>query len=254
MINFETKGHALPGGKVACQDCSIYQLCLPTGIDQESVEALNRIIKRTRPLKRGDHLFSMGAPFQSIYAVRSGSIKTYVPTDDGFEQVTGFYLPGELIGLDAITSEIHPCSAKVLESTSVCEIPFRQLEELADSIPALRQQMMRILSRELLHERLLFMLLGKKSAEERLAGLLISLSRRFQHRGFSASDFHLSMSRNDIANYLGLAVETVSRLFSRFQNENLLRVERKHIRIIDQDRLAVLANNAKLPEETKAFG
>ncbi len=228
--------------KVACKDCNLFQLCLPVGIDARELEELDSIIKRRRPLKRGEHLFQVGSPFQSIYAVRSGSIKTYTPTEDGHEQVTGFHLPGELLGLDAINLEHHPCAAKVLETTSLCEIPFNRLEELSSHLPSLQHQLLKIMSKEILHDQSLLMLLGKKSAEERLAALLLSLSTRYQQRGFSPTDFYLSMSRNDIGNYLGLAVETVSRLFSRFQEEGVLDVQRKHVRITDLAQLRNIAN------------
>lgn len=228
--------------KVACKDCNLFQLCLPVGIDEKELEELDNIIKRRRPLKRGDHLFQVGSPFQSIYAVRSGSIKTYTPTEDGYEQVTGFHLPGELLGLDAINLEHHPCAAKALETTSLCEIPFNRLEELSTHLPSLQHQMLKIMSKEILHDHSLLMLLGKKSAEERLAALLLSLSNRYQQRGFSPTDFYLSMSRNDIGNYLGLAVETVSRLFSRFQEEGVLDVQRKHVCITDLVQLRRIAN------------
>lgn len=227
--------------KVACSNCSLYQLCLPVGIDQADLELLDKIIKRKRPVKRGEHLFHVGDGFSTIYAVRSGSIKTYTPTEDGLEQVTGFHLPGELLGLDAISTEKHPCAAKALETTSLCEIPFDQLEQLGKRVPNLQRQLLKVMSKEILHDQSLLMLLGKKSADERLAALLVSLSDRYKQRGFSATEFHLSMSRNDIGNYLGLAVETVSRLFTRFQEEGLLSVRRKHIRIRDLERLRTLA-------------
>lgn len=233
--------------KVACKDCNLFQLCLPVGIDARELEELDSIIKRRRPVKRGEHLFRVGDPFQAIYAVRSGSIKTYTPTEDGHEQVTGFHLPGELLGLDAINLGHHPCAAKALETTSICEIPFDRLEELSMRLPSLQHQLLKIMSKEILHDQSLLMLLGKKSAEERLAALLISLSTRYQQRGFSPTDFYLSMSRNDIGNYLGLAVETVSRLFTRFQDESLLSVQRKHVCITDLPRMRTIANAPNTP-------
>lgn len=242
-------------GRLACKDCNLYRLCLPVGIDDRDLAALDKIIQRKRPIKRGEHLFHMGSRFESIYAVRSGSIRTYVPTEDGLEQVTGFHLPGELLGLDAIHTQQHQCAAKALETTSVCEIPFERMEELGQRLPSLQHQMLNIMSKEILHDHSLLMLLGKRSAEERLAALLLSLSERYERRGFSPLDFYLSMSRNDIGNYLGLAVETVSRLFSRFQEENVLRVERKHITIIDLPRLRHIANvREQLAEEKRGAG
>ncbi|MDH5786086.1 MAG: fumarate/nitrate reduction transcriptional regulator Fnr [Chromatiales bacterium] len=229
--------------KLACKDCSLFQLCLPVGIDATELDELDSIIKRRRPIKRGEHLFHVGSPFQAVYAVRSGSLRTYVPTEDGLEQVTGFHLPGELLGLDAIHLKHHPCAAKALETTSICEIPFDRLEELSARLSSLQHQLLTIMSKEILHDHSLLMLLGKKSAEERLAALLLSLSERYQRRGFSPTDFYLSMSRNDIGNYLGLAVETVSRLFSRFREEGVLIVQRKHICILDLAKLRAIANH-----------
>ena len=223
--------------KIACKNCSLATLCLPMGLAPKDVEKLDEIVKRNRPLHRGDHLFREGDSFHCLYIVKTGSVKTYAPSEDGGEQVLGFHLPGELIGLDAIEKEQHHCSAKVLETSAVCEIPFSMFTELSSSIPSLQHQMYRLLSREIGNDEEMLTLLGKKNAEERLAAFLISLSGRFKRRGFSASDFYLSMSRHEIGNYLGLAVETISRLFTRFQDEGLMNVERKHIQLLDIDRL-----------------
>ncbi|MCW8889501.1 MAG: fumarate/nitrate reduction transcriptional regulator Fnr [Sedimenticola sp.] len=223
--------------KVACRNCSLTSLCLPMGLAPDDVDQLDAIVKRNRPLHRGDHLFRQGDTFQYIYVVKTGTVKTFDPGEDGSEQVLGFHLPGELIGLDAIETGKHHCSAKILETTAVCEIPFSKLEALSSTLPSLQHQMYRLLSREIGHDEDMLTLLGKRNAEERLASFLLSLSGRFQRRGFSPSDFYLSMSRHEIGNYLGLAVETVSRLFTRFQDDGLLIVERKHIQLLDIERL-----------------
>ncbi|MBU0501072.1 MAG: fumarate/nitrate reduction transcriptional regulator Fnr [Gammaproteobacteria bacterium] len=230
--------------KVACKNCSLGSLCLPMGLTPPDVEKLEKIIKRNRPLHRNDHLFRETDAFSSLYVVKTGTIKTYLPREDGGEQVLGFHLPGEVIGLDAIQDERHACSAKVLETSAVCELPFGQLEELAQVIPSLQHQLFRLLSKEIAEEGKMLTLLGKKNAEERLASFLMSLSCRFKRRGFSPTDFYLSMSRNEIGNYLGLAVETVSRLFTRFQEEAMVRVDRKHIELLDQDRLESVARGS----------
>ncbi len=230
--------------KIACQNCSLFQLCLPVGLEQGDLELLDRIIKRRRPAHRGEYLFRAGEPFQAIYAVRSGSVKTYAVSEDGGEQVTGFHLPGELFGLDAINAGRHPCSAVALEATGLCEVPFDRLEALGEDVPSLPRQMLRVMSKAILHDQTLLAYLSRKSAEERLAGFLLSLSQRFASRGFSAREFHLSMSRIDIGNYLGLAEETVSRLFTRFQEQGLLTAERKHVRLHDLERLRRLAGTA----------
>jgi CRP/FNR family transcriptional regulator len=227
--------------KVACQECSLNEICLPVGIEQQDLDQLDSIIDRKRPLSRGDHLFRVGDSFQSLYAIRSGSLKTYATSEDGQEQVMGFHLPGELVGLDAIADGNHPLAAKALETTSVCEIPFDDLESLSTRLPDLQRQLLRVMSQEIREDEQNMVILGQKSAEERLAAFLIGLSDRFRRRGFSATQFNLSMSRSDIGNYLGLALETVSRLFTRFQNEGLLRVDRKHIELLDVERLCVFS-------------
>jgi CRP/FNR family transcriptional regulator len=229
------------GLKQACSHCSLHDLCLPLGISNEDLEQLEQIIRQRRPIQRNDHLYRPGDKLTSIYAVRAGSIKTYTLTNDGQEQITGFHLPGELLGLDAIGDGVHPCAAKALETTSVCEMPFELLEELASRIPGLQHQLFRLMSKELQADEQFMMLLGKKSSEERLAAFLLSLSLRFHQRGYSATEFNLSMSRNDIANYLGLAVETVSRLFSRFQASGIIEVQRKLISIVDLQALRAVA-------------
>ena len=229
--------------KIACQNCSLASLCLPLGMNPADVEKLEAIVKRTRPLRRGDHLFETDAPFRSLFAVKTGSIKTYALGADGSEQVLGFHLPGELIGLDAIQSEQHRCSARVLETSTVCELPFHRLEELASHIPSLQHQLFRLLSKEISQDSDMAALLGRSTAEERLASFLLSLSERYHRRGFSAKEFILSMSRQEIGSYLGLALETVSRLFTRFQDDGILQVDRKHIAIKDMDRLKTLAHH-----------
>jgi CRP/FNR family transcriptional regulator len=233
----DNKVISLENIKVACKNCSLATLCLPMGLAPEDVERLDLIVKRSRPMHRGDHLFRGGDGFRSLYVVKTGSVKTYTPNEDGGEQVTGFHLPGELVGLDAIEEERHHCSAKVLETSAICEIPFERLEELSATVPSLQHQMYRLLSKEISQETDMLALLGSKNAEERLAAFLLGLSDRFHRRGFSATDFYLSMSRHEIGSYLGLAVETVSRLFTRFHDEGLLQVERKHVQLTDLEGL-----------------
>ncbi len=225
---------------IACKECSLYRLCLPLGLHSNDLAELDKIIKRSQSYSRGQALFSSDTPFKSIFVVRSGSFKTTVQASDGREQVTGFYFPGEFIGMDAIYEQAYKSNAKALESSSVCELPFEKLQEFGATMPQLQVQMMSRLSKELSGDKTLMFLLGKKTAEEKLATFLLSLSRRFQDRGFSARDFQLTMSRGDIANHLGLAVETVSRLFTRFQDEGLISLQGKAISLTDQDKLKQL--------------
>jgi CRP/FNR family transcriptional regulator len=224
-----------------CKDCSLASLCLPLSLNLEDMDALDEIVKRGRPMKKGDFLFRQGDAFNSVFAVRAGALKTFSLSDGGDEQITGFHLPSELVGLSGMDSEIYPVSAMALETTSVCEIPFERLDELAVQLPQLRRQLMRIMSREIRDDQQMMLLLSKKTADERIATFLVNLSARFRARGFSANQFRLAMSRNEIGNYLGLAVETVSRVFTRFQQNNLLEAEGKEVHIIDPIELCALA-------------
>ncbi len=227
--------------KVACNNCSLQQLCLPLGVNRQDLQQLDDIIRRRRPIPRGQHVFMGGDPFHSLFAIRSGSIKTYLLTEAGGEQITGFYLPGELVGLDAIDGGLHPCSARALETSGLCEIPFDMLEVVVEKIPGLARQLMRLMSREIQADEHLLTLLGKRTAEERVAAFLINLSTRFKERGFSHHEFLLSMSRIDIGNYLGLAVETVSRIFTRFQNQGFVLIDHKHVKLTNELALRQLA-------------
>lgn len=223
--------------KVSCSDCSLSAICLPLAVDVTDLERLDNIILRGRTLKRGAHLYRASDPFESLFAVRTGSVKSYVLSEDGDEQVTGFYLPGEIVGMDGISTARHVSSAKALESSSVCEIPFTHLEELSSRIPSLQHHFFTLMSREIQADRELHMLLGKKSAEDRVAALLLSISARQKRRGLRADTFHLPMSRYDISNYLGLAVETVSRIFTRLQQSGAIVQNGKEITILDRNRL-----------------
>lgn len=227
--------------KLACKNCSLHQLCLPLGISEGDLDRLEQIISRKRPIRRGEHLYSQGEPFRSIYAVRTGSVKLYTIGDDGTEQVNGFYLPGELVGLEGVSDNHHPSAAQALETTSVCEIPFQRLDQLIGDLPSLRHQVLRIMGREIRDEHNLLMLLGKKDAEAKLAAFLLSLSNRFNDRGFSPAEFRLSMTRSDVGNYLGLAVETISRLLGRFHDSGILTADGKLIRVHDLATLRRLA-------------
>lgn len=227
--------------KVACKNCSLATLCLPMGLTADDVDKLDAIVKRSRPLQKGDHIFRSSEAFHSLYVVKTGTVKTYTESSDGGEQVVGFHLPGEIIGLDAIQTNQHCCSARVLETAAICELPFDNLEDLASHIPSLQHQMFRLLSKEISRDTEMLSLLGKSTAEERLATFLLNLSHRHQQRGFAANEFFLSMSRQEIGSFLGLALETISRLFTRFQDDGILKVERKHIEILNREQLTALA-------------
>ncbi|TDQ36899.1 fumarate/nitrate reduction transcriptional regulator Fnr [Thiopseudomonas denitrificans] len=230
-----------------CKDCSLAALCLPLSLEMNDLNALDAIVKRSRPLKKGEYLFRQGDTFSSVYAVRSGSLKTFNITDCGEEQITGFHLPSEFVGLSAMDTEMYPVSAIALETTSICEIPFDCLDQLSVSMPQLRRQLMRIMSREIRDEQQMLLLLSKKNAEERIATFLVNLSARFRARGYSPYQFRLAMSRNEIGNYLGLAVETVSRVFTRFQQNELLKAEGKEIHLLNLMDLCALAGGSMEP-------
>ncbi|MGB0721554.1 MAG: fumarate/nitrate reduction transcriptional regulator Fnr [Gammaproteobacteria bacterium] len=221
--------------KVGCGSCSLTELCLPRGLRPDEVEKLDDIVKRRRPLQRGDYLYQAGESFASLFAVRSGSLKTVASASDGSEQILGFHMAGELVGLDAVRDEQHTCSAVALETTSVCEVPYGNLEELSRHVPSLHRQLFRLAGREIGNEYEMLLMLGNRSAEERLATFLWTLGTRLHERGFAQYEFNLTMSRHDIANYLGLAVETVSRLFTQMDREGILAVQRRHITILKPD-------------------
>lgn len=238
-----TAVRATPRGhnQTHCKDCSLAPLCLPLSLDLADMDALDDIVRRGRPLKKGEYLFRQGDAFDSVYAVRSGALKTFSVSDSGAEQITGFHLPSELVGLSGMDTERHPVSAQAQETTSVCEIPFERLDELATQLPQLRRQLMRVMSREIRDDQQMMLLLSKKTADERIATFLVNLSARFSARGYSANHFRLSMSRNEMGNYLGLAVETVSRVFTRFQQNGLLDAQGKEVHILDPIQLCALA-------------
>lgn len=228
---------------VSCNDCSLSPICLPLAVSSEQLDALEQIMLRGRPLRRGEHLFRVADSFESVYAVRSGAIKTYALSEDGEEQVTGFYLPGEIVGMDGISTAQHMSSSKALETSSVCEIPFAKLEQLSSLIPTLQHHFFKLMSREIQADHELHMLLSKKSADDRVASLLLSIAARNHRRGLSENHFRLPMSRYDIANYLGLAVETVSRIFTRFQQQGFLKVEGRELEILSR---SALCGNARV--------
>lgn len=223
-----------------CQKCSLFQLCMPMGLADGDLDKLDKIIKRRRPVEKGEYLYRIGEPFTAVYAVRSGSLKTFTSTREGQDQIINLYLPGELMGLDAISKQTHICSAMALETTSVCELPFDRLERLMLEVPGLQRHLLSLMSEEIQHDQCHVTVLARLPVECRLASFLYDLSERYKARGFSATEFNLSMSRNDIANLLGMAVETVSRLFSQFQDQGILQVERKHVKILDIEALGAM--------------
>jgi CRP/FNR family transcriptional regulator len=230
--------------KAACKDCTLRELCLPLGMGEADLSELDRVIRRRRTLRKGEQLYRAGDALKSLYAIKSGTLKTTGLLEDGRALVTGFYLAGELLGMDAINTDQHPCTAEALETSEVCEIPYIALEELAHKVAGLQHQLFRIMSREIVRDEQLLMMLGRMTAEERLASCLMSFSKRQARLGLSPTEIKLPMSRQDLGDYLGLALETVSRLFSRFQDEGVIEVQGRFVRIKDIGRLHALTGRA----------
>jgi len=226
---------------IRCQDCSLSELCLPFSLNEEELGTLDSIIDRKKPIHKSDQLFQDGDKMNHLFAIRSGSFKTFTVNAQGEEQITGFHLAGDLLGFDAIAESEHPSFAKALETSMVCEIPYETLDALSNTMPKLKKQILRMMSTEIRSDQQMLMLLNHKNAEQRLATFLNMLSTRFQVRGLSSLEFRLTMTRSDIGNYIGLTVETISRLLNRFHKSGLINVNGKLITINDLARLNEVA-------------
>ncbi len=227
--------------KVSCKDCRLRKFCLAADLNAEDLGMFEGITQHRRPLERGTQVFRNGDKFDTLYTVRTGSLKTYTLTPDGREQITGFYLPGDLIGLDAMGSGVHGSSAEALETTNLCTIPFSHLSSMKSE--SIQQRLLTLASEQIQNRDHHITLLGKECAEQRLASLLVHLADRFKTLGYSAQQFNLSMSRADIGNYLSLAIETVSRLFAKLRNSGLIEVDRRQLGINNLDELRNFAAN-----------
>lgn len=226
--------------RMACKECSLSSLCLPVGLSSEDTNRLASIIQTNRVYHRGDMLFRSSERFTKLLVVKSGSVKTFTEHAESGEQILGFHLPGEIVGLDGIAEDCHLSSAMALETTACCEVPFSRLEGLTTQIPSLQHHFYKLFSKEIGHENQMLTLLGRFNAEQRLAAFLLSVSSRLRQRGLSPTDFQLSMSRGEIGNYLGLAVETISRLFRKFHEQGLVETERKRVMLVDFEGLSSL--------------
>lgn len=228
--------------KVACSNCNLRELCMPVGLSSEEMERLDDVVATRRKVKRGEALFHVGEKFESLYAIRTGFFKTCVTTEDGRDQVTGFQMAGEIIGLDGIVNDLHSCDAVALEDAEVCVMPYERIEDLSREINGLQRHVHRIMSREIVRDQGVMLLLGSMRAEERLAAFLLNLVQRLHARGFSQSELILRMTREEIGSYLGLKLETVSRTFSRFAEDGIVEVKQRYVRILDTDALTRLVN------------
>ena len=239
--------------KVACANCNLRELCLPVGLSIGDLDKVEELVAVRRKVKRGESLFRAGDAFESLYAVRVGFLKSAVVSSSGQEQVTGFHMAGELVGLDGISSGKHACDTTALEDTDVCVIPYSHIDSIAANVPALRSHFHRVMSREIVRDQGVMLVLGTMIAEERIATFLLNLSQRFAARGYSTSEFVLRMTRAEIGSFLGLKLETVSRVLSRFAKDRLLEVDQKRVRILDAEGLrAIVSGHASCPTHTPA--
>ncbi len=229
--------------KVACSNCNLRELCMPMGLNAQELARVDELVAQRRKVRRGTALFHNGENFSSLYAIRTGFFKTCVTTEDGRDQVTGFQMAGEIIGLDGIVNDHHTCDAVALEDAEVCVMPFERIEEISREVNALQHHVHKIMSREIVREHGVMLLLGSMRAEERLAAFLLNLVQRLHARGFSQSELVLRMTREEIGSYLGLKLETVSRTFSRFADEGIVEVRQRHVRILDTDALKRIVNS-----------
>ncbi len=229
--------------KVACSNCNLRELCMPLGLTPAEVDRLDNMVANRRKVKRGTSLFRNGEKFSSLYAIRTGFFKTCVAAEDGRDQVTGFQMAGEIIGLDGIVNEHHTCDAVALEDAEVCVMPFDGSDDHSREINGLQRHVHKIMSREIVREHGVMLLLGSMRAEERLAAFLLNLVQRLHARGFSQSELILRMTREEIGSYLGLKLETVSRTFSKFVEDGIVEVKQRHVRILDTDGLSRLVNH-----------
>lgn len=228
--------------KVACSNCNLRELCMPMGLSQAELQYVDDVVANRRKVRRGDALFSTGEPFNALYAIRTGFFKTTITTQDGRDQVTGFQMAGEIIGLDGIVHDRHSCDAVALEDAEVCVMPFDRLEEISREVTALQSHVHKIMSREIVRDHSVMLLLGSMRAEERLAAFLLNLVQRLHARGFSQSELILRMTREEIGSYLGLKLETVSRMFSKFAEAGIVEVRQRHVRILNTTALQHLVN------------
>jgi CRP/FNR family transcriptional regulator len=228
--------------KVACSNCNLRELCMPIGLNRDELDRIDHVIGARRTVKRGTALFHNGDKFNSLYAIRTGFFKTRVTSEDGRDQVTGFQMAGEIMGLDGIVNDYHTCDAVALEDAEVCVMPFDRIEELSREVSALQRHVHKIMSREIVREHGVMLLLGSMRAEERLATFLLNLVQRLHARGFSQSELVLRMTREEIGSFLGLKLETVSRTFSRFVEDGIVEVKQRHIRLLDTDALRDIVN------------
>lgn len=229
----------------SCLNCGLQKICFPTGLDKDEMDRLDAIVQRKAPLQKNQALFSAGDKFSSLYAIRAGVVKVFSFSDSGEEIIHGFYLPGDVVGIDALSSKKHLFNATALDVTSICTLPFEELSELSNNIPHLSSQVLSIMSKEVVEGRLHSELLTKKNADQRIAQFIWSMADRYRSRGYHYLEFRLSILHRDVATYLGLTPETVSRILAKLHNEEVVTWKKKEVSIHNETALRVLAG---LPE------
>lgn len=227
---------------ITCADCKMRDLCMPAGLEPGELERIEEMVASRRRIKRGEAVFRAGERFSNLYAVRTGFFKTCITSEDGRDQVTGFQMAGEIMGLDGIVNNRHTCDAIALEDAEICTLPFEQIEKLSLEVRTLQRHVHQMMSREIVRENGVMLMLGSMRAEERLAAFLLNLTQRMQVRGFSSSELILRMTREEIGSYLGLKLETISRTFSKFVSDGLIEVHQRHVRILDTKALQAIVN------------
>jgi CRP/FNR family transcriptional regulator, anaerobic regulatory protein len=236
---------ALNRAHVACSACALHELCLGDGLDANALSEIDELVANRVRLRKADTLFRAGDRFMSLYAIRSGSCKTISLAGDGHDQVAGYHMAGEIIGVDGIGTDRHECQAVALEDTEVCVLPFHRLEAYARKNMRFQHNVHRLLSREIARQAKVMLVLGTMLAERRLAVFLLDLGDRYHARGYSSCEFVLRMTREEIGSYLGLKLETVSRLFSRFQREGLVQVQGRVVKVLDRSSLRRLIESSE---------
>ena len=232
--------------RIGCSNCNLREVCMPLGLTLKDMETVEELVSARRRIRRGEALYRAGDYFNNLYVVRLGFLKSTVMSSDGREQVTNFFMAGEMIGLDGISSNVYSCDVVALEDTEVCVLPFDRVEQATTTIQTMGKHFQKLLSREIVRQHGVMLLLGSMHAEERLAAFLLSLSQRFENRGYSRSEFVLRMTRAEIGSYLGLKLETVSRVLSRFSHDGLIEVNQKHVRIFDPEGLRAIVSAVDL--------
>lgn len=228
----------------SCTNCGLQKICFPTGLQKNDVDLLDDIVDRKAPIKKNHHLFETGQKFTSIFAIRAGAIKLYSYSDLGDEIIHGFFLPGDVVGFDGLLDKAYKYNAMALDSTSVCDLPYNQLSDLAIKIPNLNNQIMTVMSKKMEDGRLHSELLIKRNADQRVAHFIWNMAERHQHRGYAHDEFRLPILHRDVALYLGLTPETVSRILAKLNADNILSWKKKEVIIFNEDELKRVAGIA----------